>query len=149
MCHILDSVPPFRKRKTGNMIRKPDIVYIIVNILCLALLIADIELKIYFAASIAGYDFYAYPCILMNLAGSLVVCLLIVFRQSHHQKASLSTKIVIDSCSAVVFLLYQFLLFRFSFLPMLAPESLILLGLFIIPAAYNIFKKIQSKTHVK
>jgi CBS domain containing-hemolysin-like protein len=85
----------------------------------------------------------------MNLAGSLVVCLLIVYRQSRHQKASLSIRIVVDSCSAVVFLLYHILLFGFSFPPMLAPESLILLGLFIVPAAYNIFKIIRAKTSVK
>jgi hypothetical protein len=133
----------------GYMKRKPDIIYIIVNILCLALLITDIELRNYFAALNASYDTYTYPFIMTNLAGPLIVCLLIVFRQSHHQKASISTKIIIDSCLAVIFLLYNYLLFRSKFLPMLAPESLILLFLFIVPAGYNIVKKLRSRKSAK
>ncbi len=74
------------------MKKKPDIVYIIVNVLCLALLIADIELKNYFSHLNLSYTHYLYPSIMINLAGPMIVCLLIVYRQSRHQKASLSTK---------------------------------------------------------
>lgn len=120
------------------MKRKPDIIYIIVNILCLAFLIVDIELKNYFTLLNASYLVY-----ITNIGGPLIVCLLIVYRQSHHQKAALSTKIVIDSCSAVIFLVYNVLLFRH--LPAFPPESVILLCLFVVPAAYNIYKKLHSK----
>lgn len=127
------------------MKKKPDIIYILVNVLCLAMLIFDIELKNYFTALQMSYDYYFYPLIMANLAGPFIVCLLIVFRQSHHQRAMVSTKIVTDLCSAVVFIVYNFFLFRYRFMPEVQPESLILLCLFIVPAAYNIYKKFQAK----
>lgn len=127
------------------MKKKPDIVYIVVNILCLALLIADIELKNYFTSLNSSYPIYSYPLIMTNLAGPLIVCLLIFYRQSHHQKAALRTKTVVDSCAAIIFILYNFFLFRNRFIPSLSPESLILLCLFIVPAIYNIYKKLQTK----
>lgn len=160
MCNFLDChvslkhfVSSFYQRRKmshmKNMKKKPDIVYIIVNILCLTLLIAVIELKNYFTLLNSKYDYYLYPAIMTNLAAPFIVCLLIVFRQSHHRTASLSTKIVIDSCSAVIFLIYNFFLFRFRILSMLAPESLILLCLFIVPAVYNVVIKIKAKARLK
>jgi hypothetical protein len=133
----------------SNMKKKPDFIYIVVNFLCLALLIADIEFKNYFAALQASYPAYLYPYLMTNLAGPLIVCLLIVYRQSHHQKAALRTKIIIDSCSAVIFILYNFFLFHYRFLPSFSPESLILLCLFVVPAAYNIYKKLHTRGGLK
>lgn len=137
------------QRKLGHMKKKPDIVYIIINILCLALLIADIELKNYFSLSGVHYDVYHYPFVMTNLAGPFIVCLLILFRQSHHLKASILTKIVVDSSSAVVFLMYNFFIFNYRLMPSFPPESYILLCLFIVPAVYNIYKRIQSKASSK
>jgi len=130
----------------GNMKKKPDIVYILVNFLCLALLIADIELKNYFTALHMSYQAYLYPLIMTNLAGPFIVCLLIVYRQSHHQKAALRTKIIIDSCSAVIFVLYNFYLFHYRYIPAFSPESLVLLCLFVVPTIYNIYKKLNTKS---
>jgi hypothetical protein len=127
------------------MKKKQDIIYIIVNILCLALLIVDIEFKNYFNLLYQSYAFYIYPVIMTSLTAPLIICLLIVFRQSHHQKASLSTKIVIDSCSAIIFLIYNFFLFHNRLLLSIPPESLVLLCLFIVPTVYNIYLKIQAK----
>lgn len=127
------------------MKKKPDIVYILVNLLCLALLIADIELKNYFTVLYTAYQAYLYPLIMTNLAGPFIVCLLIVYRQSHHQRAALRTKIIVDSCSATIFVLYNFYLFRYRFIPAFSPESLILLCLFVVPAVYNAYKKLNVK----
>lgn len=127
------------------MKKKADIIYIIMTVLCLALLIGIIELKPYFAQLQMSYGFYFYPLIMTNLAGPFIVCLMIVFRQSHHQRAMASTKIVTDLCSAVVFIIYNFFLFRYRFMPEVQPESLILLCLFIVPAVYNIYQKFHSK----
>ncbi len=131
------------------MKKKPDIVYIIVNVLCLALLIADIELKNYFSLLYKSYAYYFYPLIMTNIAGPLIVCLLIIFRQSHHRRALISTKIVTDLCSAAVFITYNFFLFRKRFILEIPPESIIFLCLFIVPAAYNIYKRIQTKINVR
>lgn len=131
------------------MKKKPEIIYIALNILCLALLIADIELKNYFSLLGESYDVYLYPMIMTNLAGPFIVCLLIFSRQSHHLKASITTKIIVDSCSAVVFLIYNFFVFNYRLMPSLPPEALILLCLFIVPAVYNIYKKIQARVNSK
>lgn len=133
----------------GHMKKKHDIIYIIINIFCLALLIVDIELKNYFSLLGMSYDIYHYPLIMANLAGPFIVCLLILFRQSHHLRASVSTKIVADSSSAVVFLMYNFFIFNYRLMPSIPPESLILLCLFIVPAVYNIYKKIQTKANAR
>jgi hypothetical protein len=130
------------------MKKKSDISYIIVNILCLVLLIVNIEFKDYFRHLYVNYHAYLYPLVMTNLAGPLIVCLLVVYRQTHHQKASLSTKIVIDSCSGVVFLAFNFYELRFDLLTKLPPESFILLCLFIIPAIYNIYGKIKNIEHI-
>lgn len=128
------------------MKNKSDIIYIIVNILCLALLIIDIELKNYFSVLDMRYDVYSYAFIMTNLAGPFIVCLLILFRQSHHQRASISTRIIIDSCSAIIFLMFNFFIFR---MPSIPPESLIFLFLLIVPAIYNIYEKFQTKDNAK
>lgn len=131
------------------MKKKPDIIYIIVNVLCLVLLIADIEFKNYFNLMNQSFEYYRYPLVMTNLAGPLIVCLLIAFRQSHHQKASLSNKIIVDSCSAIVFLVFNFFIFRFSLIDAIPPESLVFLCLLIVPAVYNIYKKIQARLSAK
>lgn len=124
------------------MNKKSDIIYIVINIICLALLITVIELKNYFSLLDMRHDIYTYPLIMANLAGPFIVCLLILFRQSHHQRASISTKIVIDSSSAIVFVMFYVFILR---IPTFPPESIIMLCLFVVPAAYNIYKKIKTK----
>ena len=112
-------------------------------------LIADIELKNYFTALHAAYQAYLYPLIMTNLAGAFIVFLLIVYRQSHHQKAALRTKIIVDSCSALIFILYNFHLLRYRLVPAFSPETLILLCLFVVPAVYNAYKKLNIKGSLK
>ncbi|NLA87202.1 MAG: hypothetical protein GX847_07980 [Clostridiales bacterium] len=129
------------------MKKKPDIIYITVSILCLVSMIADIELKYYFTELYMKYPIYLYPLTMTNLAGPLIVCLMIVYRQSHYQKAAVKTKILVDSSSAIVLVLYNYLLFRYRLLPAFSPESLILICLFVVPAVYNIYKLLESKSN--
>ncbi len=127
------------------MKKKPDIIYIAVSILCIVSLIVDIELKNYFTELYSKYPNYLYPLVMTNLAGPLIVCLMIVYRQSHYQKAAAKTKALIDSSSAIVLILYNYFLFRYRLLPAFSPESLILLCLFVVPAVYNIYKLLEAK----
>lgn len=133
------------QRKMNSVKKKTDVIYILVNILCLAFLIADIEFKNYFSNLSAAYQSYTYFLILSNLAGPLIVCLLILFGQAYHQKVSLPLGIAVNTCSAVIFLLYNYLLLHFR-IPELAPESLVILCLFIGTAIYNIYSTIQLKS---
>ena len=127
------------------MKKKSDIVYIMVNILCLALLISDIEFRDYFSQLSVSYHSYIYPLIMTNLACPLIICLLIVFRQARHHTASDTTNIIIDTGSAVGFLVYSYFLLRYRLDSTLLPESFVIVCLFIVPAIFNIYKIIKAK----
>jgi hypothetical protein len=128
------------------MKKKSDSAYIFVNILCLVLLIVDIEFRDYFTHLTLSYHEYIYPLIMTNVAGPLIICLLIVFRQSHHQKASFTTNIIVDSCSAISYLVFDFFLFRFRLTPAPLPETFVILCLFIGPAIYTVYEKIRGNS---
>lgn len=131
------------------MSKKSDLAYILVNILCLAFLILDIELENYFGLLAADYQAYVYPQVMTRLAGPFVLCLLITYRQSAHQSAAVSSRIFVDICSVMIFLVYIHFFYIIRFSTGITAELFVILCLFLGPALYEIGMTITKKIRIR